>query len=248
VGPTDPRLSQLATRWTAVRAAHTHLPDGRAAQWELLERYGGAVHRYLLGAVRDPDLAADLAQEFAVRFLQGDLKGADPGKGRFRDFLKGVLQHLVAGHFRKEKRRPAGLPDDLPGPAADDPPADEADRAFQRCWRDELLGRAWAALAAFERETGQPYHTVLRFRVDHPDLTSEAMAGRLGAQLGRAITPAGMRKALQRSREKYAELLLADLAASLGRPTREELERELIDLDLYEYCRPAVERTGDRMA
>jgi RNA polymerase sigma-70 factor (ECF subfamily) len=219
--------------------------DGRAAQWELLERYGGAVHRYLLGAVRDPDLAADLAQEFAVRFLQGDLKGADPDKGRFRDFLKGVLQHLVAGHFRREKRRPGELPDDLPATAEE---SDEEDRAFRQCWRDELLGRAWAALAAFEQQTGQPYHTVLRFRVDHPDLTSEATAERLGEMLGKAVTPAGARKALQRSREKFAELLLADLSASLGRPTQDDLERELIELELFEYCRPAVRKTGERMA
>jgi hypothetical protein len=32
--------------------------------------------------VRDPDTAAELFQEFACRFLHGDLHGADPGRGR----------------------------------------------------------------------------------------------------------------------------------------------------------------------
>jgi RNA polymerase sigma-70 factor (ECF subfamily) len=241
---TDKHLSQMATRWTLVRQAQVDadLPEGKPAQWQLLERYGGAVHRYLLGAVRDPETACDLTQEFAVIFLQGNLKGADPQRGRFRDYVKGVLRNLVAGHFRKAQRRPRALPDSLPEPAVDDAPGDDMDRSFLTCWREELLARAWQALQQFESASGQPYHTVLRYRADHPDEHSDAMAERLGVLLGKSITPAGMRKALQRAREKFADLLLEDLAASLDRPSPADVEQELIDLELFEYCRPALER------
>jgi RNA polymerase sigma factor (sigma-70 family) len=244
VQPTDQHLSEMATRWTLIRTAEAQrgLPEGKVAQWQLLERYGGAVHRYLLGAVREPDLAYDLSQEFAVRFLQGDLKGADPAKGRFRDFVKGVLRNLVAGHFRREQRRPLSLSPDHPEPGVDQPPNEEDERAFVACWREELLARAWKALERFEAESGQPYHAVLRYRADHPDERSDEMAQRLGEQLGKSITPAGVRKALQRAREKFADLLLEDLAGSLSNPTAEQIEQELIDLELYEYCRPALER------
>src|SRR5262245_54137586 len=97
----DRPLQQISTLWTVVCQAHAGAPEAvRAAQEQLLRRYRGAVSRYLLAAVRDAAAAEDLAQEFALRFLQGRLRGADPGQGRFRDFLKGVLAHLVADHHR----------------------------------------------------------------------------------------------------------------------------------------------------
>jgi hypothetical protein len=47
--------------------------------------YHRAVHRYLLGALRDEDAAEELFQEFALRFVRGDFRWADRGRGRFRD-------------------------------------------------------------------------------------------------------------------------------------------------------------------
>src|SRR5262249_21083698 len=138
------------------------------AQREVLERYGGAVRRYLLGALRDPEAADDLFQEFALRFLHGDLHGADPRRGRFRFFLKGVLSHLVADHQKRQKRQMRGLPDDHPGPAVEPPDTSDDDRQFFASWREELLAGAWDGLARLERRTGQPFHAVLHFRADHP--------------------------------------------------------------------------------
>ena len=62
----EERLSRISTFWSAVHVAHEDPPDARqAAQNLLLERYSGAAYRYLLGAVRDPDVAAELFQDFA---------------------------------------------------------------------------------------------------------------------------------------------------------------------------------------
>jgi RNA polymerase sigma-70 factor (ECF subfamily) len=239
------RLSRISTQWTLVCQAHQSPADAvRAAQRHLLEGYSGAVRRYLLGAVRDPDAADELFQEFAYNFLHGDLRGARRERGRFRDFVKGVLFHLVADFHKRGRRQLRQMPADCPEPAAAPPSLADSDREFLASWRDDLLARSWAGLEALQAQTGQPYHTVLRFRADHPDLPSPQLAERLGPQLGKPLTAAGVRQTLHRAREKFADLLLDAVAQSLERPTPEQMEQELIDLGLLEYCRPALERRG----
>src|SRR5688572_21637287 len=98
-------LSQISTLWSVVCGARVESPqECNAAVQQLLRRYGRAIHRYLLGALRDAEAADDLAQEFALRLIRGNLRGADPGRGRFRDFVKGVLGHLIADHHRRRAR------------------------------------------------------------------------------------------------------------------------------------------------
>jgi RNA polymerase sigma-70 factor (ECF subfamily) len=238
------RLSAIQTCWQEIRSASddSALPQGRPALWLLLERYGRAVERYILGAVRNEDLAQELAQEFAIEFLKGACKGADPNRGRFRDFVKGVIQHLIANHFRKGKRLPGHLPTEFPDPAVSETLFVADDESFVACWREELLARAWESLLALEQRTGQPYHAVLKHKADNPDQSSEQMAEALGRHLNKPINAPAVRKALQRAREKFADLLLDDLSASLRQPEPDALVQELIDLRLYEYCRPALER------
>jgi DNA-directed RNA polymerase specialized sigma24 family protein len=239
----DTRLNQIATLWTQVRRAHDDPgSQGRAAREALLERYGGAIKKYLLGALRDPHAAEELAQDFAVKFLNGNLKGADPTRGRFRDFVKGVLFHLVADYHHKRRRDPNPLPTDAPEPGADCAVAAERDRAFLESWRDELLGRAWDALQRHQDQTGQPYYSVLHFRADHPDDSSAEMAEKFSARVGRPINAPAFRKALDRARDKFGDLLLDEIAQAIENPSRAALEDELSDLRLLEYCRSALER------
>jgi RNA polymerase sigma-70 factor (ECF subfamily) len=245
---TTRRLNEISTLWSVVlQANHDAAEAARLAQRHLLERYGGAVRRYLLGALRDPDAAEELFQEFALLLVHGDLRGADRQRGRFRDFVKGVLFHLIARHHREQKRRPHALPPDHPEPAAEPEvlPDQEQDNAFRASWRAELLARSWAALEAHEREAGQPFYTVLRYRVDHPDVHSGPMAEELSARLGRELTAAGVRKTMERARARFAELLLDEIVQTLGAPTREQLEEELIELNLLEHCRAALERRAE---
>src|SRR3954466_7858894 len=107
----DQRLSRLQTHWSILFQGQGTSAQAQAAKQRLLERYMKAVRRYLIGAVRDIEVADELAQEFALRFMKGDLHRADPSRGRFRDFVKGVLFHLIADHYRRLKRTPAGLPE-----------------------------------------------------------------------------------------------------------------------------------------
>ena len=123
-----------------------------------------------------------------------------------------------------------------------DPEDVAGNRRFEESWCDELLARAWAALAEISCSTGQPYYAVLRFRADHPDVRSPQMAEQIAARLGRTFTAAGIRQILHRAREKFAGLLLDEVTHSLDCPTAEQLEQELVELGFLDYCRPALER------
>ncbi len=143
----DQHLSRVSTMWTMVLEAHGGEADSAtAALAGLAQRYSGVVYRYLLGAVRDPDAAAELSQEFALRILRGAFRRADPSRGRFRDYLKTALIHLVDDYHTAQRARPRRLLHDVPaGPTSGVP---EAEPDFVATWRSELLDRTWKSLAA----------------------------------------------------------------------------------------------------
>src|SRR5262245_13205322 len=237
------RFSQLETLWSVVRRAHHGTERGMSeARGRLLERYRGAAFRYLLGAVRDADLAEELTQEFALHFLRGDFRHAHPDAGRFRDYLRCSLARLVSRHRRRLARQPVPLPADLADLPANDAETAADDEAFLKCWRDALLAQAWDDLARVEFETGQPVFTVLRFRAHHPRLRSAEMAEQLTARRGKPLSAAAARQALRRAREKFSDLLLDAVIQSLDDPTHSRLFEELVELNLLAYCRPALQR------
>ena len=113
-----------------------------------------------------------------------------------------------------------------------------ANESFHAAWREELLERTWVRLHA-EQAT---YHAALRLRIEEPELTSPLMAERLAQQLGRAMTADGVRKALQRAHERFADLLLDEVEQTLEAPDAAALEDELRAIDLLRYCRTALSR------
>jgi RNA polymerase sigma-70 factor (ECF subfamily) len=237
-------LSRISTLWTVVCQAKGGPAEAvTAAQEQLMQRYRRAVYRYLLGALRDPDAADELTQEFALRFLRGDCYRVDPQRGRFRDFVKGVLFHLIADYHRRKRAQPQPLPEygaEPAAPAAD--PNELLGQEFQNSWRDELLARAWDALDRIQQETGKPFYTVLRCRIEHPEWRSSQMAEQLSTQLNQPVTADWVRQTLHRGRDKFADLLLTEVADTLHNPTPEELQNELVDLGLLPYCQHALKR------
>jgi RNA polymerase sigma factor (sigma-70 family) len=237
------RLSVINTRWSLLRQAHGGADEeADRARAELMQLYHGPIYRYLLAGVRDPEAAADLSQEFAVRFLEGRFHKADPARGRFRDYIKTCLFHLVTDYRRRKGKHPhfASLALHEPGIPAETP--SEEDRAFHESWREELLGRAWQSLARMQQDSGQPYYGVLHCRIDHPDFSSAEMAEQLAVQLGKPMTADAVRQLLHRARERFADLLLEEVRRSLGPSGRDYLEEELADLNLLKYCQSALGR------
>lgn len=239
----DQRLSQIATQWTMLYQAHQGQEDEAArARQELMQRYCGAVFRYLLRAVPDVTVAEDLTQEFALRFIQGRFGQADRGQGRFRSYVKAALFRLVQDYYRERARTPKAVSLD-PDPslaATDEQQAGE--QAFRESWRQELLARAWKALQQVQQQTGQPYHTVMRLRVDEPDLSSAQIAERLSVSEGRSFSAAGVRQLVHRGRERFAELLLEDIRQSLEGAPMEQVLEELAELNLLKYCKDVLDK------
>jgi RNA polymerase sigma-70 factor (ECF subfamily) len=236
--PPPSHLSRISTPWTLLHRAHRDAGDTAAhALRLLLQRYCGAAYRYLRGALRDEDAALDLLQEFVLRFLRGDFRRADPGSGRFRDYLKAALIHLVTDYHRGQRARPGPLPADIDERAAA-PDDAENEAAFLQSWREELINRTWLALA----EAKPTHHAVLVFHVENPEVPSASAAEQLATRLGKPFTAAHVRVTLQRAREKFAELLLDEVAHSLGTCTEAELVEELHALRMSKLCAPALER------
>ena len=237
------RLSRISTQWTVVFQAHQGPAEAATkAQEQLLQRYSGAAYRYLLGAVRDADVASDLCQEFALRFVRGDFRRANPERGRFRDYLKTALIHLVTDYHNQRKAAPRLLSPNEPEPAAPAPESFHSEDGFLQSWREELLTRTWTALA----QANASYHAVLLFRVENPDIPSAEMAQHLTVQLGKCVSPAWVRKALQRGHEKFADLLVEEVMYSLEGGSEAEIRAELRELDLLKYCRSALERRSQK--
>jgi RNA polymerase sigma factor (sigma-70 family) len=239
------RLSRIATSWDLVLRAHDECGDAAtAARNRLMERYQGAAYRYLLAALGDPDASDDLFQEFALRFARGDFRNADPGRGRFRQFVKTALINLVRDYRRKGRRAVRSLEAMQLDPAASDEPHDVEDQRLAESWRADLLARAWTDLQGVEQRTGRLYYSALRLKSENPGLSSAELAARLTAQLQKESpwSDVALRKLVQRAREEFARLLVEEVARGLEEPTREELETELMALGLHTYCRPALER------
>ena len=77
-------------------------------------------------------------------------------------------------------------------------------------------------------------------RVARPDFRSPELAEALAPKLGRSMTPGNLRQTLHRARDKFAEFLIDEVRISLREPTRDEVEEELGELKLLEFCKPAL--------
>jgi DNA-directed RNA polymerase specialized sigma24 family protein len=232
--PSQPsRLDRISTSWTLLAQAHAAARDTAAiARALLVERYRGAVRRYLGALLRDDEAAEDLTQEFGLALIEGKLAKATPDRGRFRDYIKAVVLHLVSRHRKQQRRLPRQVGEDADRAVAADP----GDATFVQSWRDELLARSWEALS----QAHHGYFSVLHYRAAHPDAAIDEMIAGLSAQLGRKLSAEALRQMLHRARAMFAELLLTLVAQSLRDPSDEAIERELADLNLLSYCRATV--------
>ncbi len=238
--PPSSHLTQLETSWTTIRSAHVPGPEGQAAMAELIGRYHDAVHRYLRLKLRDSNLADEVFQEFWTKLLTHKLAGADDSKGRFRDYLRTVLQRLIIDHFRGRKIQ--SLP---PGDLLD-PSVPDAD--YDRVWREALLKRALSRLETYEASTPKNrYATVLNLRRDNPKLPIEEIARQLELQTNQKITPESFRKTLQRARAKFFELLVLELKETIHPATDVDIEEEIHALGLGHLYRKTSTR-GEGLA
>jgi hypothetical protein len=60
--------------------------------------------------------------------------------------------------------------------------------------------------------------------------------------LGQAVTAGWVRKRLHHAREKFTDLIVADVAQTVESSDQDALEQELLDVGLLDQCRAAVMR------
>jgi RNA polymerase sigma-70 factor (ECF subfamily) len=234
---TEKRLTEIPTSWTTIRTAHATGPDRDTAMSELIGRYHDAVGRYLKLKLRDENLADEVSQEFWTKLLTNKLAGADPSKGRFRDYLRTVLHRLIIDHFRVRKLQ------QLPPGDLLDPSTPDSD--FDQVWRESVIKRVWSRLETYEVNTPKNrYATVLHLRVGNVDAPIEELAQQLSEQSGGKVSPEAFRKTLQRSRSKFLELLIQELRETIHPAEPQDIEAEIFDLGLGNlYRRYSEENT-----
>lgn len=232
-------LTWIPTTWSKILEGRGAGDQASRARNDLLVRYHEAVFHYFRLKIKDVHAAQELYGNFALRLIESDqlIRNADPARGRFRDYLKTALHHMVVDHYRRlgRQKKVQRLEIDVPGP---EPKPDD----FDPVWRQELLNQAWKTLEEADRASGQLHYLVLRYQSDHPEARAPSVAEWLADRCGRPFTPMAVRTTLHRAREKFARFLLDEVEHSLGKPTLDELERELIDLHLLLYCRRALAR------
>lgn len=235
---TSPRPIFATTRWTLVARAQGDTSDARAALSELCEAYWSPVCEFLRRSGRSEDEARELTQDFFARLLRRpSIDGASPASGRFRSYLLGALRHYLCDQADRAQRLkrgagavPASLDVEASEPGAVPPPAIEpvADTWFDRDWALAVMRQALDRLQGELAETRKAaQYEVLKpwLAGDAPPLSQAAAARQLGLSEG------AVKVAIHRLRQRFRELLLAELADTLPdhADPREEL-RYLVDV------------------
>jgi hypothetical protein len=197
-------------------------------------RYGKAIRAYIGALMRDAQDADDVTQELLLEVLRRGLARREPGRGRFRDYLKAIIRNSVADCFHKR-----GLPVqqglDLDLVAASDKPAE---KQWLADWRNCILDAAWTALEAHQHANpGNWSYTVLRLVVDHPAEDSVQLAARLSKRIGQSMRPDAFRKQVSRARHIFARLMVDEVKQTLSDPTPQQVHEELLEVGLLGYVR-----------
>ena len=224
------RIDAISTRWSLLRLAHGTHPDTTKARQMLVLRYSSAVRRYVGAILRQGDDADELAQEVVLRLMRGDFAGADPTKGRFRDFLKIAVRNMIHNHWAKSNRRQTETL--ATEPLSTDT---ERDQAWLGVWQKSVLDHALESCRAEESMSGA--YTLLKLRIEFPEATSEALAEKLSAKLKVTIKPDACRQMLRRARFKLAEALVEEIKNGLDDESPARVLDELAALGLLEQVK-----------
>jgi RNA polymerase sigma factor (sigma-70 family) len=228
-----PKPMFVTTRWSVVLAAaaeDTTRAQGALAQ--LCQAYWYPLYAFARRRGCSPPDAQDLTQEFFSRLLKENwVAQADARRGRFRSFLLSAMKHFMTNEWHKahaQKRGAHAVVISLDDVSAESryqlEPASQAtpEALFDRGWALTLLGDVLARLEAeYCREGRKAFFEALR-----PALTSDRgsihYAG-LAQKLG--ITENAARVAVHRLRQRYRQLIRAEVASTVASPA--EVDEEM---------------------
>jgi RNA polymerase sigma factor (sigma-70 family) len=220
------RPSFETTRWSLVLAASDRV-TGQAD--EALEALCGAYWYPLYAFIRrrghDPDRAADLTQGFFARLLEKEfLRSVDPSRGRFRSFLLAACKNFLANEHDRENAQKRGGGQhsvsidvrDAEGRYLAEPAHHlTPDRLFERRWALTILDQSLDQIERESRQTGK----ASLYEQLKPMLTGTE-GGLSYAEVGHTLgmTEAAVKKAAQRLRQRYREILRERIAGTIDDP------------------------------
>ena len=237
-GHTEERPEPLfvTTHWSVVLAAgHGDTTRAADALAHLCKTYWYPLYAYARRRGCSPPDAQDLTQEFFARLLEGNwVAQADQHRGRFRSFLLSSMKHFMANEWNKAhtQKRGGGKPilsldDDSAEHRFRLEPAEKAtpESLFERGWALTLLEGVLARLEEeYCREGKQAWMEAMRpaLTTDRGALDYAEMARTLG------VTETAARVAVHRLRQRYRQLIRAEVASTVASP--EEVEAEMSHL------------------
>jgi len=223
----------VTTRWSVVLSAGGNdSPEATRALEHLCLSYWLPLYAHVRRLGQQPADAEDLTQAFFEKLLEKKwLASADQERGRFRTFLLSSLKHFLANEWDKARAQKRGghvtiVPLDAPAgetrlqhePSTTTTP----DREFDRRWALAVLDTVLHRLETEHRENGKTKlfeHLKATIGGDR----SEIHYAELGRALG--MSEGSVRVAAHRLRQRYRELLRAEIAQTVG--TEQEVEDEL---------------------
>jgi RNA polymerase sigma-70 factor (ECF subfamily) len=226
----------VTTHWSLViSAGRNDTPRARNALEKLCRNYWFPIYAFVRRQGHGPHDAQDLTQEFFARLLEkNQLAVADPAKGRFRSFLLASLKHFLANEWDKANARKRGggqvlIPIDFATAetSCGIELADNltAEKIFEQRWALTLLEQVLRRLRAeYVRDDREKLFEQLK-----PTLTEASrtvayaeIANRLGT------TEGAVKVAVHRLRQRYREVLRAEIADTVANPG--EVEDEIRNL------------------
>lgn len=221
------------THWSVVLSAKGGLlPNAEAALERLCRSYWYPLYAYVRRQGRSVEEAQDLTQEFFKRLLQKDYLGhPDPTRGRFRTFLLTALKRFLVNDWAKAHavKRGEGRPViSLNQPETESrflaEPADPStpEKAFEKRWALTVLEHVLERLreeftASGKTERFERLKVLLWGEKGSPPYAR--VAGELGLSEG------ALKVAVHRMRERFRELLRAEVANTVSSPG--EIDDEL---------------------
>jgi RNA polymerase sigma factor (sigma-70 family) len=221
------------THWSVVLSARRDTsPSATDALEKLCRAYWHPLYAYARRRGYDVADAQDLTQGFFERLLKKDyMRAVDPKKGKFRSFLLAALEHYLANEWRRRNTQKRGGHVDfvsldahsaeeqyLQVPAADLSP----EKLFERQWATTVLEQVLGRLREEHAAAGKAalFEELKTFLTGEKQATSHAeRAAKMGT------TEAALKMAVSRLRQRYGELLRAEIANTVARP--EDVEEEM---------------------
>jgi RNA polymerase sigma factor (sigma-70 family) len=236
VAPVAGSAAFVTTHWSVVLAAdQADTTRARDALSRLCQTYWLPLYAYVRRSGYSQHDAQDLTQEFFARLLgKNVLADADESRGRFRSYLLASLKHFLANEWdkaRAQKRGGGQVPIAIDPAAAETgcafEPADPttAEKMYERRWALTMLDQVLRRLRREYVETGRE---TLFEQLKSTLIEASRSVRYAEIACGLGTSEGAVKVAVHRLRQRYREVLRAEIADTVAGPA--EVEDELRNL------------------